>query len=266
MTRTSAISKPGSCLAVPSKPYISNLSPKGYHNAWETMVHTTAVYQSSHSMNFSNTSTCMMENGREDCTGAGASWIYQGGGPGLSKIRVSLQSTTFPGAAPGCPYRVLLFAGPTKREAWGLGYHPRPGPLAEVEKAGGPGLRPTKQACHPTGLSYKGVLTECYFLRGAEGVSLQSTTFCRPGFGRPPSPPVDSGCERPSVLAAARGGVVLSVRTLTCLRRSNSMAICEKSVPRVRFWKVRIANATTATPTFTNAAQMSLGPRAAEFT
>eukprot|EP00661_Eupelagonemidae_sp_cell13_P011186 gene11186-biopygen300 len=174
---------------------------------------------------------------------------------------VSLQSTTFcrthqtRGLGPGVP--------PQARPPGGGGDR---GEFAQVEKAGGPGLRPTKQACHPTGLSYKGVLTECYFLRGAEGVSLQSTTFCRPGFGRPPSPPVDSGCERPSVLAAARGGVVLSVRTLTCLRRSNSMAICEKSVPRVRFWKVRIANATTATPTFTNAAQMSLGPRAAEFT
>eukprot|EP00661_Eupelagonemidae_sp_cell13_P025634 gene25634-biopygen15051 len=78
---------------------------------------------------------------------------------------VSLQSTTFcrthqtRGLGPGVP--------PQARPPGGGGDR---GEFAQVEKAGGPGLRPTKQACHPTGLSYKGVLTECYFLRGAEGI------------------------------------------------------------------------------------------------
>eukprot|EP00661_Eupelagonemidae_sp_cell13_P004890 gene4890-biopygen13082 len=160
---------------------------------------------------------------RLDALGSDMLWAAStlnlpGGGPGLSKIRVSLQSTTFPGAAPGCPYRVLLFAGPAKREAWGLGYHPRPGSLAEAEiggkfaqvgKAGGPGLRPTKQACHPTGLSCKGVLTEYYFFPGRGRGVLTEYYFLQAQFREAaPPPPVDSMCLLPRALVSLLFGEI----------------------------------------------------------
>eukprot|EP00661_Eupelagonemidae_sp_cell13_P018911 gene18911-biopygen21997 len=153
--------------------------------------------------------TCVMPPS-EGCVGVHA------GAHGLRRARVDgarRESTTFPGAAPVCPYRVLLFAGPAKRQAWDLaweGIQPLPclplsvtaadsrclrtsaapprspaaraaasrgaeieGNLFRRKNAGGPGLRPTKQACHPTGLSCKGVLTEYYFPRGAEGEGVE---------------------------------------------------------------------------------------------
>eukprot|EP00661_Eupelagonemidae_sp_cell13_P012692 gene12692-biopygen14040 len=65
--------------------------------------------------------------------------------PGLVQARL-----TKPTPAQRTPYSFLL------SETWPAG------PLGKL-RTGGPGLRPTKQACHPAGLPCKGVLTEYYF-------------------------------------------------------------------------------------------------------